>query len=218
MLQGPGTSQQGATSRAVLETAGQLRELRLSQEQREGKEPVRVAARQGRGGVLRGGRAWQYRRPHAQPLPSVVQVFEGRVSEGDPNSVGHVITTVGGSGTGKQTIRYVTERVVGNGSFGVVYCARCLETGETVRGRMESWNGSQSCAEWAKRSRHGGAAVHWRPQPALAGYHPAIHSWLVGASATASFGTLGLASRRLDGAVYQAAGCMRRSAATTSEA
>lgn len=97
--QGQGTSQQGAsTSRAVLETAGQLKELRLSQEQREGKEPV----------------------------------FEGRVTEGDPNSVGHIITTAGGHGAARQTIRYVTERVVGNGSFGVVFQARCLETGETV--------------------------------------------------------------------------------------
>jgi glycogen synthase kinase 3 beta len=59
-------------------------------------------------------------------------VFEGRVTEGDPNSVGHVITTSGGSGPSRQTIRYQTDRVVGNGSFGVVFQARCLETGETV--------------------------------------------------------------------------------------
>jgi hypothetical protein len=63
-----------------------------------------------------------------------LQVFEGRVTEGDPNSVGHVITTTGGPPTNRQSIRYVTERVVGNGSFGVVYQARCLETGETVGG------------------------------------------------------------------------------------
>ncbi|PSC74124.1 shaggy-related kinase epsilon [Micractinium conductrix] len=59
-------------------------------------------------------------------------VFEGRVTDGDPNNVGHVITTTGGSGSGKQVIRYITERVVGNGSFGVVFQAKCLETGETV--------------------------------------------------------------------------------------
>lgn len=59
-------------------------------------------------------------------------VFEGRVTEGDPNNVGHVITTVGGSGPNKQVIRYLTERVVGNGSFGVVFQAKCIETGETV--------------------------------------------------------------------------------------
>lgn len=55
-------------------------------------------------------------------------------AEGDPNNVGHVITTVGGSGPNKQIIRYLTERVVGNGSFGVVFQAKCIETGETVRG------------------------------------------------------------------------------------
>ncbi|KAK2076166.1 Shaggy- protein kinase epsilon [Prototheca wickerhamii] len=75
-----------------------LKELRLTPEQREGREPV----------------------------------FEGRVTEGDPSTVGHVITTAGGGEDNPQTIRYVTERVVGNGSFGVVFQARCLETGEVV--------------------------------------------------------------------------------------
>lgn len=56
-----------------------------------------------------------------------------RRAEGDPANVGHVITTTGGSGPSKQVIRYLTERVVGNGSFGVVFQAKCLETGETVR-------------------------------------------------------------------------------------
>lgn len=37
-----------------------------------------------------------------------------------------------GSGPSKQTINYSTERVVGNGSFGVVFQATCLESGETV--------------------------------------------------------------------------------------
>lgn len=49
------------------------------------------------------------------------QVFEGRVTEGDPNNVGHVVTTTGGYGANKQVIRYLTERVVGNGSFGTVF-------------------------------------------------------------------------------------------------
>lgn len=44
-----------------------------------------------------------------------------------------MITTAGGSGPNKQVIRYLTERVVGNGSFGVVFQAKCIETGETVR-------------------------------------------------------------------------------------
>ena len=52
--------------------------------------------------------------------------------EGDPNQCGHIICTVAGSGANKQTINYSTERVVGNGSFGVVFQATCLESGETV--------------------------------------------------------------------------------------
>ena len=53
--------------------------------------------------------------------------------EGEPNACGHIICTVAGSGASRQTINYSTERVVGNGSFGVVFQATCLESGETVR-------------------------------------------------------------------------------------
>jgi glycogen synthase kinase 3 beta len=59
-------------------------------------------------------------------------VWEGRVIRGDPASVGHIIQASGGAGAARQTINYSTERVVGNGSFGVVFQATCLETGETV--------------------------------------------------------------------------------------
>ncbi|KAK4789934.1 hypothetical protein SAY86_017238 [Trapa natans] len=47
---------------------------------------------------------------------------------------GHIIsTTIGGkNGEPKQTISYMAERVVGNGSFGIVFQAKCLETGEAV--------------------------------------------------------------------------------------
>eukprot|EP00252_Welwitschia_mirabilis_P008667 TRINITY_DN2069_c0_g1_i1.p1 TRINITY_DN2069_c0_g1~~TRINITY_DN2069_c0_g1_i1.p1 ORF type:complete len:403 (-),score=52.01 TRINITY_DN2069_c0_g1_i1:264-1472(-) len=46
---------------------------------------------------------------------------------------GHVITTVidDRNGQSKQTINYMPERIVGTGSFGIVFQARCLETGET---------------------------------------------------------------------------------------
>ncbi|XP_022969125.1 shaggy-related protein kinase zeta-like [Cucurbita maxima] len=46
---------------------------------------------------------------------------------------GHIIsTTIGGeNGEPKQTISYMAERVVGSGSFGIVFQAKCLETGET---------------------------------------------------------------------------------------
>ncbi|KAI7734023.1 hypothetical protein M8C21_017924 [Ambrosia artemisiifolia] len=47
---------------------------------------------------------------------------------------GHIIsTTIGGkNGEPKQTRSYMAERVVGTGSFGTVFQAKCLETGETV--------------------------------------------------------------------------------------
>ena len=52
--------------------------------------------------------------------------------EGDPSVCGHVISTTASGGSNRQSINYSTERVVGNGSFGVVFQATCLETGETV--------------------------------------------------------------------------------------
>ncbi|KAK4797245.1 hypothetical protein SAY86_029571 [Trapa natans] len=53
---------------------------------------------------------------------------------GSGAETGQVIaTTVGGqNGQPKQTITYLAERIVGNGSFGVVFQAKCLETGEAV--------------------------------------------------------------------------------------
>lgn len=60
------------------------------------------------------------------------QVFEAVHVEGNPNESGHVVTTASTGGRSRQTISYATERVVGNGSFGVVFQATCIETGETV--------------------------------------------------------------------------------------
>ncbi|GBF91724.1 shaggy-related kinase epsilon [Raphidocelis subcapitata] len=64
--------------------------------------------------------------------PPEQQIFEGRVVEAEGRSGGHVITAVAGAAGAQQTYNYATERVVGNGSFGVVFQATCLETGETV--------------------------------------------------------------------------------------
>lgn len=72
------------------------------------------------------------------PLHCCVQVFEGRVIEGGDRSGGHVITATSGSGSSKQTYNYATERIVGNGSFGVVFQATCLETAETVRSSKDA--------------------------------------------------------------------------------
>ena len=56
------------------------------------------------------------------------------VVAGHDQVTGHIIsTTIGGkNGEPKQTISYMAERVVGTGSFGIVFQAKCLETGETV--------------------------------------------------------------------------------------
>ncbi|VFQ79050.1 unnamed protein product [Cuscuta campestris] len=56
------------------------------------------------------------------------------IVEGNDTVTGHIIsTTIGGqNGEPKRTITYMAERVVGTGSFGVVFQAKCLETGETV--------------------------------------------------------------------------------------
>ncbi|RDX65528.1 Shaggy-related protein kinase eta, partial [Mucuna pruriens] len=56
------------------------------------------------------------------------------VINGNDSLTGHIIsTTIGGkNGEPKQTISYMAERVVGTGSFGVVFQAKCLETGEAV--------------------------------------------------------------------------------------
>ncbi len=57
---------------------------------------------------------------------------EGRiVTEGDAKG-GQILQATSGTGSSKQTFNYSTDRIVGNGSFGVVFQATCLETGETV--------------------------------------------------------------------------------------
>nr|CAD1840090.1 unnamed protein product [Ananas comosus var. bracteatus] len=59
---------------------------------------------------------------------------EATVVNGNGTETGHIIvTTIGGrNGQPKQTISYMAERAVGHGSFGIVFQAKCLETGETV--------------------------------------------------------------------------------------
>ncbi|KAL0422128.1 UNVERIFIED_CONTAM: Shaggy-related protein kinase NtK-1 [Sesamum latifolium] len=60
--------------------------------------------------------------------------IEATLVDGNGTETGHIIvTTIGGrNGQPKQTISYMAERVVGHGSFGVVFQAKCLENGETV--------------------------------------------------------------------------------------
>ncbi|MBA0554244.1 hypothetical protein Golob_013360, partial [Gossypium lobatum] len=56
------------------------------------------------------------------------------VINGNGTEAGQIITTVvgGRGGHPKQTISYMAERVVGTGSFGVVFQAKCIERGEPV--------------------------------------------------------------------------------------
>ncbi|KAI4350674.1 hypothetical protein L6164_005106 [Bauhinia variegata] len=60
--------------------------------------------------------------------------IDSAMVDGNGTETGHIIvTTIGGrDGQPKQTISYMAERVVGQGSFGIVFQAKCLETGETV--------------------------------------------------------------------------------------
>ncbi|XP_010933863.1 shaggy-related protein kinase epsilon [Elaeis guineensis] len=59
---------------------------------------------------------------------------EGTMVNGNGTETGQIIaTTIGGrNGEPKQTISYMAEHVVGTGSFGVVFQAKCVESGETV--------------------------------------------------------------------------------------
>ncbi|KAM3407833.1 hypothetical protein ACQJBY_001274 [Aegilops geniculata] len=72
--------------------------------------------------------------PTAVACEKKQQDGEAPYAEGNDAMTGHIIsTTIGGkNGEPKQTISYMAERVVGTGSFGIVFQAKCLETGETV--------------------------------------------------------------------------------------
>ncbi|XP_075510834.1 shaggy-related protein kinase alpha-like isoform X1 [Primulina tabacum] len=63
-----------------------------------------------------------------------VKDMEPTVVSGNGTETGQIIvTSVGGrDGQPKQTMSYMAERVVGTGSFGVVYQAKCLEMCESV--------------------------------------------------------------------------------------
>ncbi|KAJ0561108.1 putative protein-serine/threonine kinase CMGC-GSK family [Helianthus annuus] len=56
------------------------------------------------------------------------------VVDGNEAEAGHIISTTirGKNGEPKQTLSYMAEHVVGTGSFGTVFQAKSLETGETV--------------------------------------------------------------------------------------
>ncbi|XP_019169005.1 PREDICTED: shaggy-related protein kinase kappa-like [Ipomoea nil] len=59
---------------------------------------------------------------------------EPDIIDGVGVETGHVIrTTIGGrNGQPRQNVSYIAERVIGTGSFGVVFQAKCRETGEII--------------------------------------------------------------------------------------
>ncbi|KAJ0244432.1 Shaggy-related protein kinase gamma [Hirschfeldia incana] len=60
--------------------------------------------------------------------------MEATIVYGNVSETGHIIVTTiaGRNGQPMQTVSYMAERAVGQGAFGVVFQAKCLETGETV--------------------------------------------------------------------------------------
>ncbi|XP_010556680.1 PREDICTED: shaggy-related protein kinase alpha-like isoform X2 [Tarenaya hassleriana] len=60
--------------------------------------------------------------------------MEAPVVEDNGMGTGHIIVPTGGGNSDqpKQTISYMAEHLVGSGSFGIVFQAKCLDTGETV--------------------------------------------------------------------------------------
>uniref|UniRef100_A0A6N2L8L8 Protein kinase domain-containing protein n=1 Tax=Salix viminalis TaxID=40686 RepID=A0A6N2L8L8_SALVM len=71
---------------------------------------------------------------NAASTSNITSEMEAAIVSGNGTESGQIIaTTVGGrNGQPKQTISYMAERMVGTGSFGVVFQAKCLETGQAV--------------------------------------------------------------------------------------
>ena len=61
-----------------------------------------------------------------------LQVYEAIHIDGNPNESGHTVTTGVPNNASAPRKSYETVKVVGNGSFGVVFQATCVESGDTV--------------------------------------------------------------------------------------
>lgn len=74
------------------------------------------------------------REMHDMKLQEAAKAYDANMVDSNSSETGHIITTtIGGrNNQPKQTISYAPERIVGTGSFGVVFQAKCIETGETV--------------------------------------------------------------------------------------
>ncbi|WOL10030.1 shaggy-related protein kinase epsilon isoform X1 [Canna indica] len=70
----------------------------------------------------------------SDPPVTVQEGTSGIMMNGNVTEAGQIIaTTIGGkNGQPKQLVSYMAERVAGTGSFGTVFKAKCVETGEAV--------------------------------------------------------------------------------------
>lgn len=87
--------------------------------------------------VARAGRSGSHDLPQKMQKMKIREKTEDAeppVVRGHVSETGQIIvTTIGGrNGQPKKTLSYIADRVVGSGTFGVVFQAKCLETGESV--------------------------------------------------------------------------------------
>ena len=74
-----------------------------------------------------------YMTNHAGTVQVLKSQHTGEVESCETKNGNDVIKTVSGDPQNEEVYHYATAGVVGNGSFGVVFQATCLETSETVR-------------------------------------------------------------------------------------
>lgn len=60
-------------------------------------------------------------------------MFDGRVTEGDEKGTNWVMESARPTAQGFRTVKYTTNKTVGSGSFGIVFQAMCVETGQMVK-------------------------------------------------------------------------------------
>jgi hypothetical protein len=75
----------------------------------------------------------------AEILQILKSLLTGEVESCETKNGNDIIKTVSGEPPAEEVYHYATAGVVGNGSFGVVFQATCLETSETVRAPLAMW-------------------------------------------------------------------------------
>jgi hypothetical protein len=80
-------------------------------------------------------------------LQILKSLLTGEVESCETKNGNDIIKTVSGEPPAEEVYHYATAGVVGNGSFGVVFQATCLETSETVRAPLRRGPNQVGCAE-----------------------------------------------------------------------